>query len=82
MITFVVPLAHWFRNELKPLLHDTLLDSTARSRGYFRPEAVQQLIDEHQSEKWDHSYRLWTLIVFERWMRAFVDAWEVPTGPG
>ena len=78
---FGVPLAQWFRNELRPLLNDTLLDSTARSRGYFRPEAVQQLIDEHQSEKWDHSYRLWTLIVFERWMRAFVDAWEVPTGP-
>jgi asparagine synthase (glutamine-hydrolysing) len=78
---FGVPLAHWFRNELKPLLHDTLLDSTARSRGYFRPEVVQQLVDEHQSEKWDHSYRLWALIVFERWMRTFVDAWEVPTEP-
>ena len=78
---FGVPLAHWFRNELKPLLNDTLLDSTARSRGYFRPEYVQLLIDEHQAEKWDHSYRLWSLIVFERWMRAFVDAKEPPMGP-
>jgi len=39
------------------------------------------LIDEHQAEKWDHSYRLWSLIVFERWMRAFVDVKEPPMGP-
>ncbi|HVJ68157.1 MAG TPA: asparagine synthase (glutamine-hydrolyzing), partial [Caulifigura sp.] len=78
---FGVPLAHWFRNELKPMLHDTLLDSTARSRGYFNPKYVQQLIDEHQSEKWDHSYRLWALIVFERWLRAFIDPPTPPTAP-
>ncbi len=78
---FGVPLAHWFRNELRPLLHDTLLDSTARSRGYFQTETVERLISEHQSEKWDHSYRLWALIVFERWLRAFVDSEVPPTGP-
>jgi len=78
---FGVPMSHWFRNELRPLLNDTLLDATARSRGYFRTQAVQRMIDEHQSEKWDHSYRLWALIVFERWMRAFVDGKEAPSGP-
>lgn len=79
---FGVPLAQWFRNELRPLLNETLLDSRARSRGYFRPEAVQRLIDEHQSERWDHSSRLWALICFERWLRAFVDCATPPVGPG
>jgi asparagine synthase (glutamine-hydrolysing) len=70
---FGVPLAHWFRAELKPLLYDTLLDPTARSRGYFDPAQVARLVEEHQSGKWDHSYRLWALIVLERWHRAFID---------
>jgi asparagine synthase (glutamine-hydrolysing) len=80
---FGVPIDHWFREELRPLLHDVLLDSRAASRGYFRPEAVRQLIDEHQSGRWDHSYRLWTLICFEQWHRNYVDP-AVPalTPPG
>jgi asparagine synthase (glutamine-hydrolysing) len=77
---FGVPLDHWFRDELRPLLHDVLLDSRAASRGYFRPAAVRQLIDEHQSGRWDHSYRLWTLICFEQWHRVFVDTAPVRTG--
>ncbi len=78
---FGVPLAHWFREELRPLLHDTLLDATARRRGYFRPETVERLIAEHQSERWDHSYRLWALICFERWHRAFLDVTGPPLAP-
>jgi len=70
---FGVPLSQWFRNELRPLLNDTLLDSTAAARGYFRPAAVRQLIDEHHSGRWDHSYRLWTLICFEQWHRNYLD---------
>jgi asparagine synthase (glutamine-hydrolysing) len=75
---FGVPLNHWFRNELKPLLYDLLLDSTATNRGHFRPEAVRTLIDEHQQEKWDHSYRLWALLCFELWQRTYLDPGTVP----
>jgi asparagine synthase (glutamine-hydrolysing) len=70
---FGVPLDHWYRDEQRPLLHDILLDTRAANRGYFRTESVRQLIDEHQSGRWDHSYRLWALICFERWHRTFVD---------
>eukprot|EP00913_Durusdinium_trenchii_P028312 g26540.t1 len=75
---FGVPLDHWFRNELKPLLNDLLLDTTALSRGYFREPTVRGLIDEHIEGKWDHSYRLWSLLCFELWQRMYVDANEVP----
>ncbi|MCH8830709.1 MAG: hypothetical protein IID45_14120 [Planctomycetes bacterium] len=75
---FGVPLDHWFRNELKPMLHDMLLDDTAVQRGFFRPDAVRKLIDEHLSRKWDHSYRLWSLLCFELWQRTFLDPATVP----
>ena len=71
---FGVPLDHWFRNELRPLLEDVLLDQTAVSRGYFRPEAIRQLVDEHVGNRWDHSYRLWCLVCLEVWHRMYLDA--------
>jgi asparagine synthase (glutamine-hydrolysing) len=71
---FGVPLDHWFRNELRPLLHDTLLSERSLSRGYFRPETVRQLIDEHVTGRWDHSYRLWALLVLELWQQTWLDA--------
>lgn len=70
---FGVPLDHWFRNELKTMTHDLLLDTTARQRGFFRPEYVEQLVDEHEQRIFDHAYRLWALLVFECWMRHWCD---------
>ena len=70
---FGVPIDHWFRGELQSLLRDSLLSSTARDRGYFNPACVERLIDEHTSGRWDHSYRLWNLLCFERWCRTFLD---------
>jgi asparagine synthase (glutamine-hydrolysing) len=78
---FGVPLDHWFRNELKPLLYDALLDRRSLDRGYFREEAVRQLVDEHTSGGWDHSYRLWCLLVFEMWQRTYLDPVTAPERP-
>lgn len=70
---FGVPIDHWFRRELQGLVRDTLLDDTARSRGILATRTVERLISEHQSERWDHSYRLWNLICLEQWCRMFLD---------
>jgi asparagine synthase (glutamine-hydrolysing) len=71
---FGVPLDSWFRGELKTLLNEKLLNPKTLSRGYFQPEAVRKLVDEHQSGRWDHSYRLWSLLCFEEWHEMFLDA--------
>jgi asparagine synthase (glutamine-hydrolysing) len=70
---FGVPLGDWFRGDLRSLLEDVLLDKSTVARGLFEPAAVRRLIDEHQQRRWDHSYRLWCLVVLELWMRRFVD---------
>jgi asparagine synthase (glutamine-hydrolysing) len=70
---FGVPLAHWFRHELGAWARGVLLDPTAIGRGYFRGEAVGRLLDEHQSGRFDHSYRLWGLLFFELWHRQWLD---------
>lgn len=69
---FGVPLGDWFRGELRSMLEDVLLDKSTLARGLFQPATVRRLIDEHQRRQWDHSYRLWCLLVLELWMRRFL----------
>lgn len=70
---FGVPLDHWFRGPLVPLLHDVLLAESSLARGWFLPQSVRQLVDEHLSRRWDHSARLWALLMLELWARNFLD---------
>jgi len=66
---FGLPLARWFRGELREQAHDVLL-----SDALFRREAVERLLAEHESGRIDHGHRLWCLLVLELWRRAWVDA--------
>jgi asparagine synthase (glutamine-hydrolysing) len=70
---FAVPMDHWFRGELRPMLSEVLLDSRAAGRGYFRLEAVQQLLDEHDTGRFNHAQRLWSLLILELWHREWID---------
>jgi asparagine synthase (glutamine-hydrolysing) len=75
---FGVPLAAWFRGELRPLARELLLGEPARSRGWFRTAAVERLLDDHAAGRADNGHRLWTLVMLELWQRAHVDE-PVPT---
>ena len=66
---FGVPLDHWFRNELKPLTHDLLLSADTKSSRFFRREAVKSLVEQHEKQQFDHSARLWALVMLEMWLR-------------
>ena len=66
---FGVPLDHWFRKELRPLTQDILLSKSTRVGQFCRPQAVEQLVREHQQGVFDHSYRLWSLLFFELWLQ-------------
>jgi asparagine synthase (glutamine-hydrolysing) len=66
---FGVPLDYWFRGELKSLTADLLLAPTARCHEFLRPESIQALWDAHQQRHYDHSARLWALVMLELWLR-------------
>jgi asparagine synthase (glutamine-hydrolysing) len=78
---FGVPLGRWFREDLRELSHDLLLDRRARERGLFRPAEVERLLQEHASGRRDHGHRLWCLVVLELWHRFYVDAERPPSSP-
>ena len=71
---FGVPLATWFRRELRDLSHDVLLSSRAMQRGYFRPAVVRRYLDEHNAGVAHHHFRLWNLLMLELWHEQFIDA--------
>jgi asparagine synthase (glutamine-hydrolysing) len=76
---FGVPLDAWLRSELAPLVDELLCESAVIHRGWFRPEAVRRLIAEHQRRHFDHSARIWALIVLEKWSRTWLDHVVIPT---
>jgi len=78
---FSIPLVHWFRDQRNDFLREHLLDPVCLNRGYFRPEAIETLIAEHQSGAWDHNQRLWALLCLELWHRTFIDPATAPTSP-
>jgi asparagine synthase (glutamine-hydrolysing) len=77
---FSVPLASWFRGPLRESLRRSVLDSTLTETGWFDPRALRRLIDEHQSGLRDHSAPLWTLLMFEAFLRRVVGAQASPSG--
>jgi asparagine synthase (glutamine-hydrolysing) len=70
---FGVPIDRWFRGELKDELRAVLLDPVALGRGWFRPDEVTRLIDEHVDSRRDHAYQLWALLMLELWARRWLD---------
>ncbi len=70
---FGMPVAEWFRGDLREIARDVLLDRRALARGYFSRDGVTRLFEEHLDLRRDHGYRLWSLLFLERWFRRFVD---------
>ncbi|MFO0949059.1 MAG: asparagine synthase (glutamine-hydrolyzing) [Planctomycetota bacterium] len=70
---FGVPIDRWLRHELSTMVKDLLLSPAHRSRGWFEDAAVTRLVDDHISGRWDHSARLWALVMLELWARNFLD---------
>jgi asparagine synthase (glutamine-hydrolysing) len=75
---FGAPVRAWLGRELRPMMEDLLGAERLRARGWFRPEAVRRLVDEHVSGRGDHTYRLWSLLSLELWHREFIDSGAPP----
>ena len=66
---FAVPLERWFRGPLKQRVRDAVLGDTLAATGIFNRDYLQHLVDAHQSGARDYSSPLWTLLMFEAFVR-------------
>jgi asparagine synthase (glutamine-hydrolysing) len=69
---FAVPLARWFRHELKEMAHEVILGRDAED--FTEPRIVEKIWGEHQRGFRDRSTELWTLLMFRLWQRRFLPA--------
>ncbi|NMG63906.1 amidotransferase 1, exosortase A system-associated [Azoarcus indigens] len=74
---FAVPLARWFRGPLKDRVREAVLGDTLAATGFFERRYLQHLLDAHQSGARDYSARLWSLVMFEAFLRNSGQAAEV-----
>jgi len=66
---FAVPLARWFRGPLKERVHAAVLGPALADTGWFDPGYLRHVVHAHQSGSRDYSAPLWSLLMFEAFLR-------------
>jgi asparagine synthase (glutamine-hydrolysing) len=59
----------WFRSALGGQTEGTLLDESSQIYKYLRPAAVRKMLEQHQSGQSDNHKVLFSLVVFEEWLK-------------
>jgi asparagine synthase (glutamine-hydrolysing) len=65
---FAVPLDRWFRHELRDFAHDALFSS---DDGILERSYLTKIWDQHQSNRFDRSAYLWSVLMFRTWQNTF-----------
>ncbi len=60
----------WFRAAIDSKMTETFLHGGSRIYQYLRPSGVRELFEQHASGQQDNHKMLFSLVVFEEWLRA------------
>ncbi len=66
---FAVPLASWFRGPLAGRVREAVLGERLADSGYFDARFLRHLVERHQSGQRDYSAPLWSLVMFDAFLR-------------
>lgn len=70
---FSVPLARWFRGPLRGRVREALLGERLADTGMFNVACLRRVIDDHESGRRDYSSPIWTLLMFDAFLRNRLD---------
>jgi len=59
----------WFQSTMKNRFSDLLLDSNSLMFQLLKPEPIRRLVKDHQSGRQDNHKLLFSLVMFEQWLR-------------
>ncbi len=68
---FSIPVAAWLRGDLESFARQVLSAETVARQGYFRPETVTRLIDDHVARRQDLSRQIWGLMALTLWVERY-----------
>jgi asparagine synthase (glutamine-hydrolysing) len=66
---FSIPLAAWLRGPLADTMKRAVLNPALLDTGIFNANFLKQMVDEHQSSVKDHSTTLWSVLMFDAFLR-------------
>jgi len=66
---FSIPLAAWFRGPLAERVRQAVTSPVLAECGYFDMAVLESLVTRHQSGRHDHAPVLWSLLMFESFLR-------------
>ncbi|HPF59439.1 MAG TPA: amidotransferase 1, exosortase A system-associated [Candidatus Competibacteraceae bacterium] len=66
---FAVPLIRWFRGPLKQRVRDSLTGERLLGTGLFNADYLRHLVEAHESGRRDYSAPIWTVLMFEAFLR-------------
>lgn len=69
---FSVPLADWFRTEIRKITEKTLFSPDAGIYEFFNRPIIENIWSQHQSDSRNHGTMLWSLLMFELWYQRFI----------
>jgi len=81
---FGVPLATWFRGDLRSYLVDLIASPSSRINEYVRPDLVARMVSAHMDRRGDHEQQFWALLTLELWLRnlsRLARPWEATPAP-
>ena len=67
---FSPPLEDWLRGPFHSWIGDMLNASVLANQGYFRHKKVHEIWKQHQSGWRNHSNLLWSLLIFQSWLKS------------
>jgi asparagine synthase (glutamine-hydrolysing) len=65
---FAIPLARWFRHELKDMAEEALFGT---ADGILDQVFLKKVWTQHQKNQYDRSSHLWAVLMFRKWKEAF-----------
>lgn len=71
---FSVPLSRWFRGPLRERVRNNLLTGQIADSGWFNQDFIRQMVAQHESGAHDHSTPIWTLLMYDAFMRCVMDS--------
>jgi len=65
---FAMPIGQWLRGPLRAWADELLHPDRLGREGYLSPELISRLWQQHLSGRYDHTTKLWTVLMWQAWL--------------
>ncbi len=67
---FAIPVGQWLRGPLREWAEALLNPSRLKAEGYLHPGPISKVWQAHLSGHYDHTPKLWSVLMFQAWLEA------------